>query len=338
MKSTPSIVVAASLLALLSACGGGSSDQGMQTVGPEGLRITADNESAVARVAVAGGLSVSQVQTATDAGGAAAQPTGASARAQSLVAVLHRALAASVGPRRTIASASTPPAAATSDTTQCGVSGSLTTTFDDRDASGALSSGDVLTIVFNQCRDSDSSLLNGQAVVTLTGTPTATRIVASADFQNVVDTEGALTSTIDGTVNVAETDTDTESDTTLTVDGAALSVTLASATYNDVILLASATRVTVNQVFAGDRTSVTLAGVFQAQSVPGGGIALQTLSPLVQLGTDAYPSSGVIQAQGAHSSMTMTVLSATQVQLQLDTNGDGSYESTTSVPWATLLP
>jgi hypothetical protein len=337
MTFNPSKIAAACTLALLSACGGDSQDGQVYPVGPGELQITADNETAIARATVAGGLSVSQIQAATNAGGAGAAPTSVAARAHSLSAVLQRALAAGVKPRMTVASASAHPATASSDTTACGVSGSLATTFDDRDNNGIVSAGDVLTVEFDQCRDSAASLLNGKAVLTLSSVPTAIQIVASADFQNVSSVEGGLTSTIDGTVNVTETDSSTESDTALTV-GDLLTVTLASTAYNDVIQFASGMRVTVNQVFAGDRTSLTLAGILQAQSVPGGGVTLQTLAPLVQLGADAYPSTGVLKAKGVQGTLTMTVISAAQVQLQLDTNDDGTYDSTATVGWPTLIP
>ena len=162
MKLNLSIVVGACALALLSACGGGS-DAPSQTVGPEGLHITSANETAVARASVSGGLSVAQVQTATDAGGSGVQPTSVSARAHSLATVSQRALAAGVRSRMTVASTSAHPATAISDTEPCGVSGSLTTTFDDRDNNSMLSAGDVLTVAFDQCRDSATSLLNGAA-------------------------------------------------------------------------------------------------------------------------------------------------------------------------------
>jgi hypothetical protein len=336
MKFAPSIVVSACALVLLCACGGGGGPVS-HPVGPEGLHITTGNQMAITRATVAGGLSVAEVQGATDAGGSGVQPTSVAARAHSLATLLQRALAAGVKARMQVASASAHPAAASSDTEPCGVSGSLTTTFDDRDGDGALSAGDVLTVAFDQCRDSATSLLNGSAVLTLSSVPPASRIVASADFQNVADTEGALTSTVDGTLTVNETDSDTESDTSLTVDGG-VTITLASTNYNDVLQLATGMQVTVDQVFALDRTSITLNGVLQAQSVTGGAATLQTLSPLVQLGTDAYPSSGAVKATGLSGTLLMTVLSATQVQLQLDADDDGTYDSTTTVAWTALVP
>ena len=335
MKTTLSILAAASTL-LLSACGGGG-DGTSHTVGPTGLSITSSNEDAVTRSTVTGGLAVSNIQTATDSAGTGVQPTGVASRAHSLAALAQRALAAGASSRRTVASASAHPAAL-ADTQACAVSGSLTVTFDDRDNNGLLSAGDVLSVQFNQCRDSATSLYNGKAVITLTTVPNASQITASADFQNVSSVEGGVTSSIDGTLVIAETDSDTDSTTSLTVGDAGLAIAVASTGYNDVVTFAAATRITVDQQFSAGRTALTYDGVVQAQSVPGGAVTLTTVSPIVQLDADAFPSSGVLKAKGAHGTLLLTVLSATSLQEQLDADDDGTYESTTVVAWSSLFP
>ncbi len=336
MKSTLSIIAAASALTLLSACGGGGDGATSHPVGPEGLSITSANQAAVTRATITGGLAVSNIQTATNAAGNGQQPTAFTGRAQSLAALAQRALAAGVRSRLSIQSASAHPAAL-ADTQACAVSGSLTTTFDDRDGNGQLSAGDVLSVQFNDCRDSATSLYKGKAVITLTTVPSATQISASADFQNVSSTQGGYTSSIDGTLTVAEIDSDTDSNTSLTV-AADLTVTLASAAYNDVVTLASGARITVDQQLSAGRTALTFDGTLGAQSVSGGGVTLTTVSPIVQLDADVFPSSGVLKVQGVHGTLLLTVLSAASLQAQLDANDDGTYESTTTVAWSSLIP
>ncbi|MCK9687792.1 hypothetical protein [Scleromatobacter humisilvae] len=340
MKPTISTLVAASALALLSACGG--SDGGgatSQPVGPEGLSITSSNQAAVTQATVAGGLSVSNVETATNAGGAAAQPGSVKASAHSLAAVVRRVLAA--GPQRRAAiesAAAARPLAVSSDIAPCGVSGTLTTTFNDVDGNGQISAGDILTIHFNQCRDSATSLYNGSAVITMATVPTAEQITGTADFQNLSAVEGGLTSTVDGTLNISETDSDTASNVTLTVGGNGLTETMASSTYNDVVMLDSGVRITVDEVFAAHRSQLTFDGLLQAQSVPGGAVTLTTKSPFVLNDGDAFPSAGVLQVKGVHGTLLITVLNATTVQVQLDANDDGVNESTASTPWTSLIP
>lgn len=337
MKSTLSVIAAASALAALSACGGGG-DNSHPVVEPVPFHVSTDNQVGVTRAALVGGLAVSNIQTATDAGGASAQPSGLPSRAHALADLARRALAAGVGPRMAIASASVHPAAASSGTEACGVSGSVTTTFDDRDGNLVLSTGDVLTIRFTQCRDSTTTSYDGTAVITLTSVPSATQITASAQFQALTQVVGGSTSTVDGGVTIAEVDSDTASDTTLTVGATGLNVTLASSTFHDVVGFGSGTRIAVDVPAAGDRFSVSLDGTFSLQSVVYQDLTptIQTISPLVQLATDAFPSSGVLKVIG-NNGLLLTVLDATTVQMKID-DGDGNVTSTATVPWATLIP
>lgn len=337
MKSTISTTFAASALALLSACGGSGDGGTAQPVGPSGLSITSSNQAAVSRATITGGLAVSSVETATSAGGATVQPTSVGVRGHALAALARRALGAGLKPRATIQSASTHPSAVGSDTEACAAGGSLTATFNDVDGNQQISAGDILSIQFNDCRDSATSLYNGKAVVTISTAPSAEQITANADFQNVSAVEGGLTSTVDGALSIAETDSVTESDITLTVGAGGLTETMASAGYNDVVTLAAGLRITVQDVFAANRSTMTFDGVLDAQSV-GGGVTLTTKSPIVLLDSDTYPSAGAIQAKGAHGTLLVTVLGTTSVQLQLDADDDGTYESTTTTAWTSLIP
>jgi hypothetical protein len=214
----------------------------------------------------------------------------------------------------------------------------LTTTYDDVDNDSMLSKGDVLSVQFDQCRDSTTSLLNGKAVITLTSTPSATQIGANADFQNVTSVEGGLTSTIQGAVAVSEIESDTDSTTTMSFV-AQMAITLASATYDDELLIDGGTHIVIDQQLAAGRSTLSFDGVLRAQSLTvAAAVTLQTVSPLVQLDADAFPSSGVIKARGNQGTLLMTVLNATTVQLQLDANDDGTYDSTQTVAWSTLVP
>jgi hypothetical protein len=338
LNTTLSTIASASLLALLAACGGGGNDGRGDPPGPAGLSITAANKDAVTRSTVTGGLAVSNIQTATDSAGSGQQPTSVAARAHSLAALTQRALAAGVKSRMAIAGATTERPAALGDTQACALSGSVTVTFDDRDANGLLSTGDVLGVQFNACRDSATSLFNGKAVITLSSVPSASQITASADFQNVSSVEGGLTAAINGKLTIAETDSDTDTTVSMTVGDGALAITIGSTAYNDVVTLSAGLRITVDQQVPAQRTSLTYDGTLQAQSVPGGAVTLTTVTPVVQLDADAYPSSGVVKAKGLHGTLLMTVLDATTVQEQLDADDDGTYESTTTVAWSTLIP
>ena len=86
------------------------------------------------------------------------------------------------------------------------------------------------------------------------------------------------------------------------------------------------------------RTSSNVSGTVGSTALAGGTVTLATLQPLVQFDTDAYPSSGQITATGAAGSqMRLTVQSTTNVLLELDANGDGSFESNVVKTWASLV-
>lgn len=87
---------------------------------------------------------------------------------------------------------------------------------------------------------------------------------------------------------------------------------------------------------AVEQSQVSLNGAFTASSI-GGRIIVATVQPVTQLGTDAYPSSGQLTVTGAAGTwLRVTALSATQVQLELDANGDGTYEGSGVFTWSTL--
>lgn len=331
MKSSLSTIVAASTLAFLSACGGGGGDSPPQPGGSK-VAITSANQDAAVRAGVGAGLSVATTQGSV--GGLS--PAGAAGRTHALDAVLRRAVAAARTTRKGIASASVHPVAAISDTQPCGFSGTLTVTIDDRDANNALSAGDVVTASFAQCQDKATTSVNGAIAITLTTTPTGTQFAANANFQNVIATDDGVSSTLAGSVTVAETDLPTVTETTLTVGGSGLTASTVSTGYSDSVSFAPAFVIRADASSSGE-VSVSLSGTMTAQSL-GGSITISTPQPLVEGASDNYPGAGQVVVTGASgSTVRATVLDNTQVRLELDANGDGSYESTSTVAWTALI-
>jgi len=327
MKSTLSILVAASALAMLTACGGG----GDSSPAANDVAITSTNQAAVTRASLNGGTGVALVAQGPLAGGGTSSPLVAAT-------LVRRAVAAAANQRKVIASLGARPGAASTSTEACQVSGTMTVTFDDRDGNGTLSNGDVLTAAFAQCHDSDTSSINGTVAITLTAAPTDTTLDASASFQNVTAVDGSVSSGISGNVALHEVDGSTVSTVQLTVGSGGLAVNVASSTYNDSVSFESGMTFSASDTTDGSQASLSLDGSFAAASI-GGRVTVTTLTPLTTTDTSDYPATGVIKIVGASGSTVLaTVLDDTQVQLQLDANGDGTYESSTVVAWATLLP
>jgi len=125
--------------------------------------------------------------------------------------------------------------------------------------------------------------------------------------------------------------------TTLSVGSGGLTASTASSGYNDSVSFASGFAILTDEATSGASTSVSLSGTMSAQSL-GGSITISTPQPLVQLSTDNYPSAGQVIVTGATgSAVRATVLDNTQVRVELDANGDGTYESTATVAWTTLI-
>src|ERR1700761_4870232 len=188
MKSTVSILVASLSLGLLSACGGAGGDSPAPPPGGTPVTISASNQTTVVRAAVNAGLAVSLSQGSLGSNTA----TASSARAVALGTLVRNAVNAAQ--RRSIASATVHPASTSTQVTNCDVSGSFTTTFNDNDNNNTLSVGDVVTATFSQCVESAGLSINsGQLTVVLTSSPTAEEFLASANFQNIVVVDNGLT-------------------------------------------------------------------------------------------------------------------------------------------------
>jgi hypothetical protein len=330
MKSTPSFVLAALSAALLAGCGGSGGDDSGGTSQPTAVAINSGNQTDVARATVAGGMTVAL------AGGGANNATGGAAAAR--VAALGRAAIASFGRvgRESIAGAGRHAAGSSSSTDNCGVSGSITSTFNDNDGNGAMSVGDSVTIVYNACHDTATSSVSGTVSVTVTSVSGST-FSATANVQNVQATDQGLSSTVNGQFTISDNETATQDDETLTIGSNGLTVSVQSTSFTDTLTFASGMHIeTVYDNASGD-TRLSLNGGMSSNKLAGS-LTLTTVQPVVQLAADAYPSSGQVRAVGANgSALLMTVLNTTQVQLQLDADGNGSYEATSTANWSTLI-
>jgi hypothetical protein len=67
-------------------------------------------------------------------------------------------------------------------------------------------------------------------------------------------------------------------------------------------------------------------------------ISFATSSPFVTYPVNRYPSSGVLLITGAaNSKLKLTAISSSQVVEDLDANGDGIYEESSTVAWSSLM-
>ena len=331
------VIAAAMGAAGLAGCGGGGSSSGSDSTAAASpsVTITANNQGAVTRAMVEGGQAVGQSHPLGATGGSAAQSIG-SAHIGVLQSVVQRGLVAGFGSRHSarIASAKRP-ADTSSSTDLCGVSGSITTTASDADNSQSLSGGDTLTVTFNQCRDSSDDVVSGGMIFTV-GSVTSrlggnVQFSGSLAFLQLSASSGARLANVEGSVGVAASITSTSFQIALAVGANALTVTSSAPGYLDTIVYEPGMELIVTATDgAVVQSDVTLNGSFTASSI-GGRVVVATVVPLRQLGTDSYPSTG---ATGTH--LRVTALGATSVQLELDANGEGTYERSDVFAWDTI--
>jgi len=341
MRSVSCLILALGTL-LLAACGGGGGGSDAPAAPSLTVGITSGNQGAVARAAIDGGQALSASQPLASDGRATAQSLGAmpaAGRIGVVEAVIQRALAEGLAPRRGVGIASAMrPAATHSSTANCGVSGSVTTTIDDHDNSNALSGGDLLGIVFNQCKDTADGLLDGAMVFTIGSVQSSTNVQfsGSLSFVQVTAVDGQTSASINGSVAVTAVSTSSDVQMTLTVGASSLTVTSSAPGYTDTIVYDPGMQVVVGTNATTASSVVTLNGSFFAASI-GGRVGVTTLQPVAQLATDLHPSSGQIRVSGAAGSqLLVTALNSTQVRLELDANGDGTYETAAVVVWNSL--
>jgi hypothetical protein len=348
------------LALLAAACGGGSDAPAPAPIPPSApmvLQITAANQDAVARAAanivvnaavtgavapLADGERVTAA-TAKRTGGAAPSLAGTT----SVAGALQRFVEYALRPRGGTAAAAGDVVrvlAVLRQTEACAMSGNVTITIDDADNSGTVSAGDSVGFSFNACRSGQGETIDGGLALR----------VASANGANVT---GVLTFTelsaatleasfaITGSVDHAYTEAGTLATYRTVVGAGGLTTLVTAPPFSDAITL----RAGFEQVVTSDSAAMApgstvrglntarVAGTLGATSL-GGDVTLSTPAVFERYAIDPYPRSGQLRAVGAGGSrVQLTALSVTTVRIELDANGDGSFEQSRDLPWGALI-
>ena len=326
-----SLRVAACLAAILAgACGGGGDDSPPP---PELLQITAANQVAVAQaVAVDFGVldSTRDIPVASSSG--APRSSGADAP-------VKRALGAAIA-----TAGRALPLGTVSITEPCPAGGSIAITLDDRDNNATPSAGDVLTSVFNDCRESATSLLKGSFTINL-ATYSSTQMSGLLTFGQLTLSDEDGTIAMNGPANFVYSETAVPGSLTerteITVAAGGLVASVSTPKYSETL--------SHEPGFAGIWTSVTPGTPTQGYNTAvlngrvgfaslNGKVVLATDPPVKDMYVDDLASSGTVLVTGHQSKLRLTVLNTTTARLELDANNDGVYESTRDIPWSELLP
>jgi hypothetical protein len=326
----------AAILVGLGACGGGGDGGPPPVTGPT-IDITAANRDTVAHATVAGILALGPTGTMIPL---AASPLGSGRLMSVLLQPLNRWVAGAWAQREQPQTVYGP---YDYYAEFCPGGGRVREWDDDRDSSGgdAPTVGDVLTLVYENCKDNAGGTTNGTMTMTLTGVNVSPMPYGTADVtlsqMSYVTANHSMTMNGPMAFYLAFSTSTSLETTRMTASGP---VTVAVSThvgYTDTLTLQSG--FVEEEVYypALPGTRSTLNGLMESRTA--GGVVQVSVAgaPLTKLDTDAYPSTGAMQVTGKNTTLLMTAKSAASVLLEHDDNGDGRIESTALKDWDWLL-
>jgi hypothetical protein len=325
------LICCVAVAAGLAACGGGGGDD--DDGGPPGtIDVTLANQNTLTRTAlvtVQGGLIVGSL-------GIAGGPSPSSR-------ALGRALLAGV---RGGAAARERGAAVIGPTRlDCDVSGSVTFSLDDRDNDQQPSVGDVLSASFSACSDFPGEVIDGSMGATYTQVVASPPTVgASVTVNDLSMSDGPRSVAADGAFAFTYRETSASAATLHIVVSGSLAMGVTTPVFSDTVTMRSGYTIDVSEDLAAappgggtpGRSTTTVTGQVSSAAA-GGTVQVDTMEPIVQYSDDDYPREGRIGVTGKTGSLQATVLSTTEVRIETDTNGDGQFDSTTTLPWTQLL-
>ncbi len=214
----------------------------------------------------------------------------------------------------------------------CEFGGSVAITITD--GNGSIDSGDSLDAAFSNC-DNGDGVINGRLSVVLVSfsgdfspSGSATADASFTDLQ-VADDSGSVTANGDMQVSLTQTATGREAEY------------LAANMHYDLTGPSRSGSITVSDgevsvVDTQDGTTTTLGETIDA-TLPNfsGTLLVATLQPIVS-DADGEIVSGQIHVSGSKGVVRLTFLDGGQVLLELDAEGDGSFEVTRTLPLAEL--
>ena len=230
-----------------------------------------------------------------------------------------------------------PAALAVTQSVSCD-SGSMSLTLNlSNPLSTTLQTGDSFSVSSDNCVDNQAgTTTNGSMSATMTSgslvpgcdeTATCTDFSLAMSFNDLQITEMGETALIDGGFNLAYA----SATMTNTVSGS--DIYMYSSTGQGVHM----SNFNIVSAMSGNTETTTVSSTL-ASTRMNGSVQIQTTTPLVttDVNTDNYPSSGVLVITGANSKLTVTALSTTSAQLELDADNDGTVDQTATVLWTDI--
>lgn len=325
-------IISTALIALLAACGGGGGDSGggggTTPLGAP-LVMTSSNYVAATQEAVlswnslqrSGGL-VTGVQVSSD-------PAVIRAMLDQIDRLGHwfsrgNALVTGV---------------TTTETEACNGGGTLTATINDQNGNEEADPGDSVVIVASNCVlagytvNGTIRLLFDSVTGVFGEAPYSARLTMTAENFNVATAAGNSTGNGHAEVEIAASSADSGSISISTNDFKTVGSSQTTRTLSNFSV-----RATTARIGNTSTVSTTLNGGVTSTALDSKSVTVSTVRPLLTVLPDIYPRSGqLIVAGAANSKARLTVQSSTTVLIELDADGDGSYEASTSRRWSDFV-
>lgn len=323
----------ATIAAVLAACGGGGDGSSGDPLVPSAATITAANYEGVARQVLAAtsymGDATGLVTGAQVAPGPQALFGFARAQVRRVPGLFANRVPLVNG-------------VVTTDTLDCTSGGSVTVRQNDVNGNGQVDVGDAVTLTARNCVE-DGATLSGALDISFSAVNgdldsdvySATVSITLKDLRAATPA-GNATGSGQFTLAISSANANTSA---LALDVSSMAVSGSFGGTADTVTMQNFSLSSSTALSGGRlRTTTSVSGTVGSNNLAGGTVTLATGSPLVQFDGDLHPSSGQITATGAaRSQMRLTVQSVTNVLLELDANGDGSFESSTVKTWASLV-
>lgn len=140
----------------------------------------------------------------------------------------------------------------------------------------------------------------------------------------------------DGTVTLTVSQAATVGEVTLATSRLALSGRTGGQNFSTTLTDTKLT-LRIETVNGSLRTSIRYNSSLASSSFNNKQVLITTPEALVITGSDSYPSSGYLLVQGdANSTLRVTAVNRTQARLELDAQGDGTYETQVLKAWTEL--
>lgn len=229
-----------------------------------------------------------------------------------------------------------------SSTQPCAGGGTLTIVENDRNGNQEVDPGDSVSVTANNC-SFEGALLNGQLSLTvnsvsgnLDGYPYA--LSAALQFTNLTAQSASDRVVGNGSISLDLQASNYNAQTTkMSTSRFSLASTYGGISSNQT-LQDYETNLKVSPAGSSTNWASSVNGILTSSAFESKSVRIETPVPFVRSGSQLYPSSGSALITGAAGAkVRVTAVNATTVQIELDADGNGSYETTVTKRWSEVL-